>query len=360
MQKELTKKYLINGPNNVVRLSNKEKVLYIFGDYHLDTDIQNECLYNDDYDSLEIDKLILKFMKREKNRQFDLFAEYDDDNNLSIENNYSKDIYIRNIIKLFQSKIKESNNKIKINKKFPNFRFHFMDIRNTFNYKDVSFKDMAFFDFNITTETDNFVKKIKKIKYKIELFYSYINNNDNKYITKILNKYKNIDIQKKIKFIFNNTVNELKKLVKEIDDLYNFVDKNILIYSDYLFTFENSQKINNKLEKFNDTYNIILVVFTDLYFLRRFLDKSYITNGILYIGKFHMNDIAYLLVKYFDYEITDIFVCDPKFEIKSEIKKLKFENFEYLYILEQYTTGRLPNLQISQCVNLHRFPANFS
>jgi hypothetical protein len=35
---ELTKQYLINGPNNVVRLENKKmnKILYIFGDYHLE------------------------------------------------------------------------------------------------------------------------------------------------------------------------------------------------------------------------------------------------------------------------------------------------------------------------------------
>jgi hypothetical protein len=66
---------LINGPNNVVRLSNSEKVLYIFGDYHFDVNRQYECALNDKYDSIDIDKLLFKFMKEEKIKEFDLFIE---------------------------------------------------------------------------------------------------------------------------------------------------------------------------------------------------------------------------------------------------------------------------------------------
>ena len=60
---ELTKKYLINGPNNIVRLTDGNKILYIFGDYHYNVQNQNECPIDDKHDSIDIDKLLFKFMK---------------------------------------------------------------------------------------------------------------------------------------------------------------------------------------------------------------------------------------------------------------------------------------------------------
>ena len=41
--------YLINGPNNVVRLADGNKILYIFGDYHFATEHQKECELDDNY-----------------------------------------------------------------------------------------------------------------------------------------------------------------------------------------------------------------------------------------------------------------------------------------------------------------------
>jgi hypothetical protein len=51
----MDKKYLINGPNNVIRLTNGEKTLYIFGDIHLELNIQNECPISDTHDSIDED-----------------------------------------------------------------------------------------------------------------------------------------------------------------------------------------------------------------------------------------------------------------------------------------------------------------
>ena len=58
--------YLINGPNNVVRLADGNKILYIFGDYHFATEYQKECELDDNYDSIDLDKLLFKFIKEEK------------------------------------------------------------------------------------------------------------------------------------------------------------------------------------------------------------------------------------------------------------------------------------------------------
>lgn len=44
--------------------------------------------------------------------------------------------------------------------------------------------------------------------------------------------------------------------------------------------------------------------FMDVYFLRRFLDKTYITNGIVYTGAFHSWAYISILAKQFDFKVT--------------------------------------------------------
>ena len=63
MEKNITKKYLINGPTNVIRLKNGDKIIYIFGEYHVKYHL---CSYNDKYNIIDIDNFLLEFMKSEK------------------------------------------------------------------------------------------------------------------------------------------------------------------------------------------------------------------------------------------------------------------------------------------------------
>ena len=42
--------------------------------------------------------------------------------------------------------------------------------------------------------------------------------------------------------------------------------------------------------------------FTDIFFLRRFLDKEYITNAIVYAGALHINTYIDILIKEFDFK----------------------------------------------------------
>ena len=61
-------------------------------------------------------------------------------------------------------------------------------------------------------------------------------------------------------------------------------------------------------------------VITDLYFLRRFLDKKYIKNGIIYTGSSHMIDLIYLLTKYFNYELTHTYYISKP--LKTRIQQI--------------------------------------
>ena len=129
---DFTKKYHINGPNNVVRLEKGDKILYIFGDYHLEPNRQTECKFSDDYESIDFDKFIFQFMKTEKRKQFDIFLETHDVNfnNINAMNPH-RDNYINNFRKMFSAVLKKEDKTVKVNPKYKNFRLHFMDIRNT-------------------------------------------------------------------------------------------------------------------------------------------------------------------------------------------------------------------------------------
>ena len=146
--KNFTKKYHINGPNNVVRLEKGDKVLYIFGDYHLEPNQQTECIFSDDYENIDFDKLIFKFMKTEKRKQFDIFVEtYDIHFNIIDTKNPFRHNYINNFRRMFSATVKKEDKTVKVNPKYKNFRLHFMDIRNTImlfekiHYFDVRYKN---------------------------------------------------------------------------------------------------------------------------------------------------------------------------------------------------------------------------
>jgi hypothetical protein len=105
--------------------------------------------------------------------------------------------------------------------------------------------------------------------------------------------------------------------------------------------YDNFEKYINITKYIFIMYNNILLMthllslITDLYFLRRFLDKKYIKNCILYTGSFHMVNLIYLLVKYFNYELTHSYYQSNPLTTQ-EIVKMKSNNLLYWYELKQY------------------------
>ena len=364
---ELTKKYVINGPNNVARLTDGKKILYIFGDVHFDERYQNECELNDDYDSIDIDKLLFKFMKNEKNREFDLFIECDNKNFIPEKNNISRQKYIYQINKLVKSNIDIKNNKIIINKKYSNFRFHYFDIRSNLYLDDKLWNyihkyNSYYYPYSILTckiiieDSNNIINLLNK-------YYDYLINDykNNKELDKLLNIYENNNIKKIINKLFNNyvlknikfTIDNYKKLInfitKSIDDLQNkFIDelKKIKILS----------YIELELEKNIDYLVSINVILTDLYFLRIFLDKKYIKNTIVYCGSDHMFDYIYFLTKYFNFKMTNIYYKDKSYKLD----KIDTTNISYFKEYKKYLINYNKNLEFNQCVDLIDFPINFS
>ena len=99
--------------------------------------------------------------------------------------------------------------------------------------------------------------------------------------------------------------------------------------------------------------NIQSVLLMDLYFLRRFLDKDYITNTILYCGGWHTMDIIYILVNEFKFKIihstTDI----------NNINKIITSKNKYGTILYHGIQTLIKDKTLIQCSDISEFPKNF-
>jgi hypothetical protein len=91
--------------------------------------------------------------------------------------------------------------------------------------------------------------------------------------------------------------------------------------------------------------------FMDVYFLRRFLDKDYITNAITYTGSHHSAVYIEILSKDFGFRITHYFYSKINniTKLNAKIKKLKAESYGEIFY---------PPLR-SQCSDISNFPENF-
>lgn len=363
---DLTSKYMINGPNNIIRLENGEKILYIFGDYHIQTQLQLECPINDEYESIDIDKLLLKFIKEEKKEEYDLFIENDisyfkHENNISYKANY-----INQIRKLFNSKIEFNKNQIITNKKYPNFRFHYSDIRESLTFLNLYniYYIPTDLVYNIR-ELKNIIKERQEILLDLKKLLIYLNSNDNKYINKIKNVYKDKKIQVEINKIFNEIIiANLNDIIKNTSYIINYINTNINKIKNIDIYFKNFDKLRwdifLKIKENKKNIRQVLTVLTDLYLIRRFLDKDYINKSILYTGSAHMVNILFILIKYFNFKLTNVFYSNNSFNLDN-IKNLPIKNFKYFdYLANNIFTHYDENFEVTQCSNLFKFPTNFT
>jgi hypothetical protein len=346
----LTKKYLINGPITAIRLCNKNKILYIFGDQHNKN--QTECKYSDSNDSIDIDKFLLLFMKSNKTIRYDIFCEmnenmYEDfDINYKVKQLEYNNIYIYNVFKLFQSNIKD---------KYKNFKFHYTDIRSSLLLFRIIEEYYHLYIYNTKYIGKIYITLLEESKILILTFIKLLDNN--KFIKKIINRYNHIKIKKKICNIYKYILYYSKEIINIIDNLIIFIKKNL--YTKIInFNDDTNNYIIIKIDKITELISYIGVLIIDLYFIRRFLDKDYINNVILYTGTFHLINISYLLVKYFDFKITHINYLHKTININNYISKLSNKDLmKNIYELENILLNK--NI-LYQCTNLFNFPDDFT
>ena len=77
---------------------------------------------------------------------------------------------------------------------------------------------------------------------------------------------------------------------------------------------------------------------SDVYFLRRILDKNYIKNIVTYCGRYHAFNYIYFLVKYYDFKIIKMFDSNdlPINYIIDKFKKINYVQQIYpIFALEK-------------------------
>jgi len=371
---DITKKYNISGPVNIMRLTNNKKIVYIFGDLHNQLIDQSECIYNRDIETIEIDKFFRKIFKNNPNKKFDFFYEgyYNispkidtiQKDNFLYNNNYYTSKYFVQILKFVFNNIDIVDNKIHTSKQFNNVRLHYFNFRSVIpnlifilqNTNDFLNMRQSYNYDNILNNLTNYIRLLTDIK-------KFLKSDSNSYIKKIKSVYKNIDIQKIIQKIYNTyVINLLDDVFKLINETLDYIKKTPKLFDKYttlIDLYELNKIIYINIDKISLYIMNLFCNVIDIYLIRRLLDKDYINNCIIYTGVYHMIDIAYLLIKYFDFKITHVANSDKTIdnnnieELNKIIKTKNIANYNDGVFLSTY----LENNRY-QCSNLFNFPDN--
>ena len=300
-------------------------------------------------------------------------------------NNYL-DKYIENTIKMYD-KMKSIKQK--------NIRLHYLDIRDillenierefwTILELDIYIRiieikqgrgniasylemiDIVYDRFNLISGI--FSNIIKNKKYKDEMK-QYINKQKNKNIKKFFYTLY------KLCYRYNNPIQDFLSIY--LQDIIKKIDRFNIIYYEIKSLLTNELFSNTKyhvdkgelsdLNHINSHhYNIISrlvelhrkmtnimidipLLVTDLWFLRRFIDKNYVETAIVYTGAFHSINYLYNLVKYFDFTITHASYLDSTTSI-DKLNNLAKQDTIYEFGFP------LTNYPIIQCVDMKDFP----
>lgn len=391
----------INGPTNVVRLEGQigsvHKTCWFFMDVHEPIDHQTQCsnIYSRDINQF----FIKNFTKLSKSSDltYDFFLEIQPTelaHNINIKNYAEpKMIYIEEVVKLFRKLFKYDKAKNRVSSYFKNVRLHYLDIRDYYYIKIEKIANNAFdIASNIynsrrfeTHDLDTIIDQMSKINNVITNIVELIENESdtNKKNSKknkipnqtLIQKWSHDD--NKIKYIFNKIKYKYQHddVAKIMDELID-VSKQMLLdchdagtdIIDYIKRFH--KKISNHdftdaeyryiiVKLYNDTETHMLDLtevfarLTDIYLLRRILDKDYITNIIAYAGGRHISYYVHILVKYFGFNVTHN--ASDRFT-PSKLNKLISNNKSTL----EQTHKLLDNEFDIQCSSVAKFPTSFN
>lgn len=338
----------INGPTNYAHLQGTingiEKNIYLFFDKHLNIYEQTKC---ESFNSIDITYYLYTLIKEAKD-YLDFFMEI----RLSQLNEpitYNRDIYINEVINLFKSEFvienKGTTEQVKYSKTNSKVRLHYLDIRDCLGiyslkniidkkinkYLNLLSKDeknkiiyyrkiLKYVDI-VNEQIDLLDKNMREIIINKNVVYDKINNKQKYYLDKLINKYKNTQLKQSINIFLNSHYNRIldyfKVAILEIKSINeNMIDTTII--TDLTEVIDEIQVYINK----------IYGLFTDVYLLRRFLDKNYINNSVIYSGGAHSINYIFYLVKYCNFKIVKIHNSLEK-NVKLLINKIKREAYSF-------------------------------
>lgn len=405
-------KNTINGPINTVRLEgnidNTKKVIYLFMDFHEPIERQYDC---NNVLSLDIKDYLVKVLKDLKgaksNKTYDFLLEIFPTTIYFEKHIMRKQRYINELSKFFSKLFSKDDKGRTIKPKhLPNIRLHYADPRGYFegkkNIYNLSYYLLGYvhnmwetklINANSLIEITNDVNIISnRIKFLNSLFLKqnkkpnitkkiipdtdeeFHNLTEKEYddiseyfVYKIKNEYTHNNIKKNInniikKYLYKTFIDYFA-VEKKLFGIIKNIQSNIIKYTDLNKNgsygtptdevIDMLSKLDKSINELFDKSTIVLVVIMDIYFLRRFLDKDYITNAIAYTGAAHSINYVYLLVKYFDFKITHYSYLSKSYDINKTHKFIKSID-DYKLLKKIF----FPNV-FSQCSDLTSFPPNF-
>jgi hypothetical protein len=383
-------KLFVNGPINVVRLEgnvhNIKKVLYVLFDVHMDIDWQTKC---DDINSIDISKYIRKQIKNTSCDSIDLFLEIYPNIAQTNADNFTRK-YILDAHSLFRKKFTIIDNKtapvkFSINEK-ANVRLHYIDTREdlckTVDDLLKRIKGTNIWSLRFKNELESFkllfVNLLDEITFIYKLMLNSESSDRNKdTIFKIINKLKKYNHTEN-KVIFDYWIGEISYhydlILKYINQVITIIDTNgINLAKVEYHAFETGiddvkrigwktinslpDQISELIAKIDDLAIGFFVYFVDIYFMRRFLDKDYVTNGLSYTGSSHSIHYIDLLVKKYGFKITHVsHSTEPDINKLNELVKK-----DYGGVINSFELSKLLYPQILiQCSDLTGFPQGFA
>lgn len=302
--------------------------------------------------------------------------------------------YIETVWKFFYKNIKYDKTNNKLSSLFQNVRLHYIDIRTAIWYVILPLLEDTIealtynFDYvhKLIVETVNIIiELLKRIlhvlknkdnleKINIKSIYKFnvephVILQDSikreKYfdhliylMSKFLNNYNNQNVKNTIyNLIDEYLIPQWEGTLNDFNDLYDEIKR--LDFESY----QNNRVKNRFINEFKSIYNYIKSDFhllVDLYFMRRFLDKKYITNAIVYSGAVHSVVYVYMLNK-IGFKITNCANC-----ITQNMSELDNIIAEVIGFPSDYSvSNELLKIFVNdinnpiQCSDLANFPNNF-
>lgn len=356
----------ISGPVNYIKLIGSingiQKIIYILMDVHNDIDSQTKC---ESFDTEEISHYIYKKIKNAQ-KPLDFFMEIRSEQFTEPRDN-KKDIYFKEVIDLFKSEFVMEKDQVKYSKTNPNVKLHYLDIRDHLDLFDVvKYLKIIIDDYlpplkkniehtnNISRvfKIDKYVKKIEAMIKQIKNIYNEIKKNKlkykiskdaNYYFNKIIHEYTHDEVKDKLnQFLDSHLEIEITRV---LSILYSLKRNIIPRYLDDIGSIKCFNKLNENIDILDKLIVDIYSLITDVYFLRRILDKDYISNVITYCGRQHAINYLFVLIKYFDFKLVKIYTTydTTSDNIISEINKVN--NVRDIYKLF------MPKQEMIQCID---------
>lgn len=393
----------ITGPANVARLEGEidgvKKVLYTFMDWHMNVDSQTKCS-NFMADSMQ--QYIIKSLHSQKNTLYDFFMEIRP-TNIREFNPYIADKYMFDMETFFKQLFKYdyAKDKIVTSDEIPNVRVHYADIRDSLEV-GIIHGNFTPFENLMSMANDCYLHKKAPIGYLngmlielnigLERFHAIHNRilspntggsrifekmasmktgevaSDS--IHKITGAYQSSNVKKIMSNLIREVITDMehkidamakkyRKFIEEGIEMCNNTGASIVDFFDNKFITYNGGNGPYYVAKiYLFTYKLYSEIvgyfawITDFYFLRRFLDKKYISNAFSYHGGTHSHHFIYALVKYFDFKVTHIY--KSTFGDMAKLNKFIHNTHQYDEDFEFHFHPK----QLIQCVDMNGFPKN--